>query len=834
MIVAVEREPDPVALLVRGVLVGARFVSGGVCNAIRDTSGVHFLGQHRCVHYVTSAAAYVPCYDDGMARVLVVHPPMTIARDFIDYPYFADLGAVQLTAVLRARGDDVELVDAFALARSSLVWQDDGRAHLGAPVSDVLERCKGALDRCDAIVVAFTPFHRPPERDEVLGDIVERLRRLAPTATIVLADAYQSGQHYVEADGAKVLASYPEVDTWVKYEAELSVPLVVDAAARGERPKGVVRGEESASLDSLPAPAWDLVDLAAMDRFHAAVVRNLGRGAWAFPIDGRTLPMVTSRGCPFRCAHCSSNPGRADDAPKTQRRISLERLRAHMTELARVHRVTRVEVLDELVNVSERHFDGFLDIVRDLDLRFDVPNGMRADYLEPRHFAAMRGRVTTVSVSAESGVERVVRDVVGKQLDLGTIVRAAESAHAAGVPLMVHYIIGLPGETAEEVNGTLAFAHDLYTRFGAEPAVQFATPLPGTALAKGRALPIVRDWGPHFQTEPSQPGALVSSDDLKRFKHTFDSLIAASRGPRKVIMNVTYVCNNHCTFCAVGTRTQIDGHPTRQREYLAEYRAQGVRMVDFDGGEPTLNPELVPLIKYARQIGYERVNVTTNGRLCFYDAFAAKLVRSGLTTLLFSVHGPDARTHAQQVGVAEAFDQTIGGIKNCVRLAPRGVEIGMNITLTKGNYDKLLDVAELALSLGLPWLNIQFLTPFGRATSSVAPDTQAAADVAKKTIDRFGDRMKIQIINLPFCFMPGYEVHMMGDLAKLERHMIFVNNETVNLAAYLAERRTHKPQCAPCPHRVFCGGFYELDSVPEPAWLIAPEDLLRPARVLGS
>ena len=72
-------------------------------------------------------------------------------------------------------------------------------------------------------------------------------------------------------------------------------------------------------------------------------------------------------------------------------------------------------------------------------------------------------------------------------------VRAAESAHAAGVPLMVHYIIGMPGESAAEVNGTLAYAMDLYERFGAWPAVQYATPLPGTELARGRSLPIVDD-----------------------------------------------------------------------------------------------------------------------------------------------------------------------------------------------------------------------------------------------------------------------------------------------------------------------------------------------------
>ncbi len=767
-----------------------------------------------------------------MARALVVHPPVSVARDFIDYPYFADLGAVQLAAVLRARGHAVDLVDAFALPGSALAFRPDDRAHLGAPVAEVLARV-AALPRAEAVVVAYTPFHRPPERDDVLGELLAGLRGAAPEVPLVLADLYQSGQHYVEAPGDAVLASYPEVGAWVKYEGEVTVPALLDAVARGTRPSGVHRGESVESLDDLPPPAWDLVDLPAHDRFRRSIVERLGRGGWAFPIDGRTLPMVTSRGCPFHCVHCSSNPDREEGAPKTQRRLSETALRERLDVLVRTHGATRIEVLDELLNVSERHFDAFLAHVASLPAHvgFDVPNGMRADHLLPRHFEAMRGRVTTVSVSAESGVQRVVTEVVRKQLDLAAIVQAAESAHAASVPLMVHFIIGLPGETAAEVNGTLAFAFDLFSRFGAEPAVQFATPLPGTALARGRSLPVVRDWGPHFQTAPSQPGALVSPEDLLRFKWTFDELLAASRGPKKVIMNVTYVCNNHCTFCAVGTRTQIDGHPTRQREYLEAYRAEGVRMVDFDGGEPTMNPELIPLVQYARSLGYERVNVTTNGRLCFYEDFARKLVRSGLTTLLFSVHGPDARTHAQQVGVAEAFEQTVGGIKNCVRHAPRGVELGMNITLTKGNHDKLEEVADLALSLGLPWLNIQFLTPFGRATSSVAPDTQAAADVAKRVIDRFKSRMKFQIINLPFCFMPGYEAFMMGDLAKLERHMIFVNNETVNLASYLAERRTKKPVCESCPHAVFCGGFYELESAPEPPWIVAPEDLLRPARV---
>ncbi|WP_106394935.1 radical SAM protein [Enhygromyxa salina] len=778
----------------------------------------------------------------GEPRVLVIHPPVSVARDFIDYPYFADLGAVQLAAVVeRELGvERVELVDAFALPGARLRWRDDGRAQLGVEVDELLAQVAalGEGSPFAAIVVAYTVFHRPPHRDDVLAAVLEGLVSAAGAErpAILLADCYQSGQHYVEVSGDAVLASYPEVDTYIKYEAEVTVPALLTRLLRaGERPSGSHRGA-SPVLDELPFPAWERVDLDAYDAFKRSVVADLGRPVWTFPIDGRTMPLVTSRGCPFTCIHCSSNPETPRGQAKLQRRYSPERLREYLRFLAGLG-ATRLEVSDELINVNERHFDVFLDEVEALDLKFDCPNGMRADYLLPRHLEQMRGRVGMLSVSAESGVQRVVTEVVRKRLDLQAVEDAARHAHEAGVPLMIHYMIGLPGETAEEINGTLSFALELWDEFEAWPAVQYATPLPGTELAERVAaargdelpkLPVVEDWGPYFQTAPSGEVEGVSGEALESFMWTFQQRLNASQGAKKLIMNVTYVCNNRCTFCAVGTRTQLDGHPTRQREKLVEYRKQGVVMVDFDGGEPTLNPELIPLIKSARAMGYERVNVTTNGRRCVYEKYASALVNSGLTTLLFSVHGHDARTHAQQVGVAEAFEQTTEGIRNCLRYAPKGVELGMNITVTKGNHDKIDELAALCWDLGLRWMNIQFLTPFGRATSWVAPDTQVAADHAVEVMDAWAGKIRFQVINLPFCFMPKHRHLMQGDLAKLERHMVFVNNETVNLAEYLAERRVRKPVCKTCPHACFCGGFYELDQVPEPSWLISAEDLVRP------
>ncbi len=453
-------------------------------------------------------------------RVVVVHPPVTVARDFIDYPYHTDLGAVQLAAVLEGQGAVVGLVDAFALPASTLAWRPDGRAHLGASVGAVLDAV-AAGGEPSAVVVAYTPFHRPPHRDDVLAAVLDGLRARFSGARLLLADCYQSGQHYVEVSGEAVLGSYPTIDAWVKYEAEETVPALLGAEVIERR---AYAGAEP-SLDRMPAPAWHRVDLRARDAFLVRFVARLGRGGWAFPTDGRTLPLVTSRGCPFRCVHCSSNPGRQAGAPKTQRRIPLARLEAQVRTLVREHGATRLMVLDELLNVSERHFDGFLDLVTELEVPFEVPNGMRADYLLPRHLERMRGRVTTVSVSAESGVQRVVDEVVDKRLDLAHIERAAEAAHDAGVPLMIHFMIGLPGESLEEIDATLERALDLCHRFGAAPAVQYAIPLPGTRLGEGRRLPVVEDWGPYFQRRAVPLGA-VDADTLRRMMTRFEQRLA--------------------------------------------------------------------------------------------------------------------------------------------------------------------------------------------------------------------------------------------------------------------------------------------------------------------
>ncbi|HIN85382.1 MAG TPA: radical SAM protein [Myxococcales bacterium] len=766
--------------------------------------------------------------------IIVVQPPLRVSRDFIDYPYHSDLGVVQAAAVLAEQSMAVRVVDAYAMAGSTLSALDDNYVLMGAPISAVVD----AIGDAGLIVVRYTPFHRPPHSDPILRELLDALRLQTPEVPIVLADLYQSGEHYVDRPGNEILGAYPQVDGFIKYQAESVLTAVCERLLSDGRPDTpfVELGPAVADLDALPLPAWELVDLEARDAFMADVVANLGRGGWAFPINGRTLPAVSSRGCPYRCAHCSSNPSRLPDMPKRQYRLSEQRLGELVRGLVQDHRATRIDFLDEMVNVETTHFDALLAHLDAHGVAYDFPNGMRADWVTKEQLATMVGRISTLSVSAESGVQRVVDEVVGKKLDLTRVEATVAEASRLKIPTLVHFIIGMPGETKADINGTLEYALKLHSQYNAWPAVQFATPLPGTRLATtaleaaGGTLPEVADFGFFFQHKPVTRDVDFTPADLQAFKWTFDQRMGINHGPQKVIMNVTYRCNNRCNFCAVGNRKQLDGNFGYQKKVLLEYRKLGLHSVDFDGGEPTLYENLTTLIRYCRKIGYSAINVTTNGRMCVYPDYAKRLVRSGLSTLLFSVHGADAETHAKNVGVPEAFEQTTEGIRQCVAFAPRGVDLGMNITLTKSNYEQLPAVTQLAWDLGLRWLNIQFLTPFGRATSRVNPDTHAAADTTMKVIGEWRDKMKFQVINLPFCFMPGYEEFILGDLLKIQRHMVFVNNSDVNLYDYLKERRSYAPECESCPRKVFCGGFYDLDECTEPPWefdIMDPDEVLR-------
>lgn len=712
-----------------------------------------------------------------MARIAVVFPPLRVSRDFIDYPYFADLGAVQGAAVLREAGHDVALVDAFALADSTLDPLDEGYVRLGVDPDAV------PLPDAELTLVAYTPFHRPPHRDDTLARVLARVK-----GRVGLADFYQSGQHYVDAPHAEILAAYPEASGYLRYEAEDHLGGFVDRLLGGER--GVfVHGGELKAVSALPAPAWDLVDAEAAFRFHERLVERLGRGGWAFPITGRSMPMVSSRGCPFRCVHCSSNPGRDRSAPKTQRRLDEAALERTVTALVRAG-ARRVHVLDELANVSERHFDVLLALFQKHDLSFEIPNGLRADYVRDHHLARMKGRLSTLSVSAESGSTRVVAEVVDKQLDLADIERVATGAQREGVPLLVHFMIGLPGETKPEMNETLSYAAHLADDLEVHAAVQHATPLPGTRLAElaggegRRVLPMVSDWGPLFQGAPSIEGEHASWDELRALRGAFDR-----RGawPRTLVVAPTFKCGLACEGCTTGRGPQVDEDPARLVRAMREGRERGTERLELGGGEPTLHPKLAAIVGEARRMGYRAVVLATNG--CDPDGLA-RLVAVGLTHVAVSIHGATAATHDAFVGQAGAYDRARATLR-AARAA--GLDVVVRTLLHPG---VLGEVVALAREVQAEGARHELIVPRGRP----APLPGAVLDAVAEAMDVFDG---VSVVGVTPCeIAEGLRARVVDAEGVGKRRSVFFRG------AEPAPGRAKREVCRGCVDAVACAGFF--------------------------
>jgi len=748
-----------------------------------------------------------------MSRFLFINPPLVLEDDFIDYPFFANHGLLACAGLAARSGADVMVHDAFALPSSGRHRRSDGGWVLGVRHDDFVASLPRG--RFDVVVLGGPVFLRIENAHAETRALIAALRAHFPRSVLLLADGYIGGQHYADYDAERALAEYPEFDAILKYPGERFFADPEYLATLGDA-RVVLREAHDRGGDPLePFYFLDGIDVRNFDGF---LERCFGDGTWqnTFGVGAGTRSFVTSMGCPHRCIFCTSNPGWRQTGRKLYRPIPLPRLTHWAYLLRNVFGARKLIVLDEMVNVRT-DFEAMLRMLNALDFTYDFPNGMRADHLSREAIALMKGRVGMLSISAESSTQEDLNGPIGKGQPLEAIHRVAAWCHELDVPLMSHYIIGFPWETPAHVTGTLDMAWELYDRYRAWPSMQFATPILGTALheqcvAMGLIPPEGIDLkdGALFQHRPCFVPPGCPPGYLEKARAAFDMKIAA-REAHKLIMNITYKCANRCVFCATGDRVSAALGWDKIEEILRQHREQGTDQLDIDGGEPTTHPRLVDAISLAREIGYRSINLTSNGRLLRDRALAERVVNSGITHLLISLHGASAEVHEAATDSPGSFVETVAGIDNVMALRPPHVDTGINVTIVNANVDHLMPLTALAVSKGVSKINFQFTTPFGRAWEDVVPPLQEAANAVMRVIDRYADEIQIHVINAQFCAFPGYERWVTGDLQKMGRTMVFAADprfpEQVNLYEWLGAKREKQAVCAACPWTTVCEGF---------------------------
>ena len=234
------------------------------------------------------------------------------------------------------------------------------------------------------------------------------------------------------------------------------------------------------NLDLFPFPDWDQIDPRKYKKApHGGFIKS-------FPY----APIVSTRGCPYRCTFCAS--------PK----LSKRKIRFRSPENV----VSEIKLLKEKFGIKEFHFEDDnltlrrehakkiceLLIEQNIKINWACPNGIRADKLDDELAALMKkAGCYYVAFGIESGNQDIL-DKVKKDISLEKIEQGVRIANKAGIMSQGFFIFGLPGETEQTINNTIQFAKRIpLTR------AQFLLldVMPGTELWDTMDYESKKDWG---------------------------------------------------------------------------------------------------------------------------------------------------------------------------------------------------------------------------------------------------------------------------------------------------------------------------------------------------
>jgi radical SAM superfamily enzyme YgiQ (UPF0313 family) len=263
--------------------------------------------------------------------------------------------------------------------------------------------------------------------------------------------------------------------------------------------------EPIADLDSLPIPAYDLLDLG---KFYESVFV-------AFP----AATMITSRGCPFSCIFCSY--------PQTiyghkYRAMTPERVVREIEYLVNDLGVREIRIDDDTFNIDRQRV---IDICKLLVLRkvrvlYSVQ--ARAQLMTDEMALWLRkSGCRMVLYGVESGNEDVLKHM-RKNTTKDEIRRGVAIAKKHGLDVLNCIMLGFYWDTKETMEESMDFAFELNAEF---TQVSAPTPLPGTdyfKLLKDNQCLLTEEWDKHDSVHHSAVELPhVSNDLINRYLSTF-------------------------------------------------------------------------------------------------------------------------------------------------------------------------------------------------------------------------------------------------------------------------------------------------------------------------
>jgi radical SAM superfamily enzyme YgiQ (UPF0313 family) len=200
-----------------------------------------------------------------------------------------------------------------------------------------------------------------------------------------------------------------------------------------------------ADLDSLPIPDYSGIDLERFSSqfltFTAKISRPHGN-------------LMTTRGCPYRCAYCHNILG------KTFRARSPESVLAEMRFLYDTLGIRDFQIIDDIFNLDLARAKSICDLIArsGMNVTLSFPNAIRGDKVDEELIDKMAAAGTKfISYAVETASPRLQK-LIQKNLNLDRTFKAIEATTKAGIVTRGFFMIGFPTETESEVIRTIEYA----------------------------------------------------------------------------------------------------------------------------------------------------------------------------------------------------------------------------------------------------------------------------------------------------------------------------------------------------------------------------------------
>lgn len=229
-------------------------------------------------------------------------------------------------------------------------------------------------------------------------------------------------------------------------------------------------------LDSLPLPAYDLIDIS---RYSDELVTG-----------EKAVSIMTGRGCPYNCAFCAS--------PKLWRRRvryhSVSYTIGHIMYLINNYNLKNLRIMDDTFTCNNDRVIEFCKALKRNNINLKMTCLTNVNNANYEIFKLMKDVGFDIVAFGLESVDETVLKLVDKNITEEKARRAIELAHKAGLRTELLFMVGNMGDTKESLEKSLAFSKTLGSY---KVYFQLATPFPGSRfydIAEKYGTVVDRDW----------------------------------------------------------------------------------------------------------------------------------------------------------------------------------------------------------------------------------------------------------------------------------------------------------------------------------------------------